>query len=106
MGDHDPVAFRHEGEPAHARWCDKGFYAVGGIARAHILAARPRDRSVVPRGERIDPFAVFVRDFLDSAIGRDRDHAAIIAPGDEFVPRRDGGENGSIRMRRDALWAT
>ena len=104
MGDRDPVAFRHEGEPAHARRRCKGFYAAGGIARAHILAARPRDRSVVPRGERIDPFAFFIRDFLDSAIGRDRDHAAIIAAGDEFVPRRDGNKNGSIGMRRDSLF--
>ena len=106
MGDCDPVAFRHEGEPAHARRRRKGLYAAGGSAGTDILAARPHYRAIAPRGERIDPFAFFIRDVLGSAVRESRHHTAIIAPGDEFVPRRDGGENRSIGMRRDALWAT
>ncbi len=41
---------------------------------------------------------------MNAAIGRDRHHTAIIAAGNKFVTRRDGNKNGSIRMRRDALF--
>ena len=88
MGDRDPITFRHEGEPAHARRRGKGFYAAGGIAQAHILAARPGNSAIITGGKRIDPFAFFIRDLLNAAILGGRHHAAITASGDEFLPMR------------------
>ncbi len=89
VGDRDPVAFRHEGEAAHGRWRGKGLDArLWDRAAKTLLAARPGDGAVVPRGERIDPFAFFMRDLVNAAILGGRHHSAIIAPGDEFVARR------------------
>src|SRR6202011_124864 len=105
MGECDPVAFRQEGKAPHAWRRRNGFYASGRIAGAHIFAARPSDRAVPPYGKRIDPSAFFLRNFLDSAICRDGNHAATVPSGNKLFSGSGGNEYRGARMCCNAHWA-
>ena len=66
---------------------------------------RPVDQARAPSpraGERVDPFAFFMRDPRAAAIGADQRDPAVVAAGRQRRAGFGGDEDGGVRMNGDA----
>ena len=98
MGERQAIALGHEAQAAHAAGRCEGLYFALGVARAHGLRHGPCGGAVFAQGQRVDPLALFVGEFLGGAIGAKLHHAAIITAGHEASIQTLRGEDRGLLM--------